>query len=222
MAAFQKIRTSTAANFVARWMADKYCNTPGTEVERRRAVFSRWACGTNGATCEDLYQEHYCPGTDSVCRITTDASVGRLGGMRKRTCRYSAPGGTGFTCWYVNPANAQGHTGSWQQPPLEGGGGISPLAFAFYVYWTPDGAQARPRSTWEARGGESERAAARPPSPGRGTCLSLPVYARGAMRGRRPRRGRGASPSPRRPWRCSCWWAVGGSPAPRPPPLGPP
>lgn len=41
----------------------------------------------------------------------------------------------------IDPANAQGHTGSWQQPPLDGGSGISPLASAFYDSWTPDGSR---------------------------------------------------------------------------------
>jgi len=139
LAAFQKINTKTAAEFVAGYMAGRYCNVSGSDVARRRNAFSPWnACGSNQATCENLYQEHYCAGPDNVCQITADSSVGRLGGMKQRTCYYgSLPPSerVNFTCWFTSPSLAEGHTGSWQQSPFDGNSSLSPLAFAFYNFW---------------------------------------------------------------------------------------
>jgi hypothetical protein len=139
LAAFQKINTKTAAQFVANVMARLYCNASGGEVARRQAAFRPWnGCGTNQTVCEDLYQEHYCAGTDTVCNITQDSTVGRLGGMRQRTCYYgSLPPRerVSFTCWFIDPTKAEGYTASWQQDPKDGNDRISPLAYAFYNFW---------------------------------------------------------------------------------------
>lgn len=141
MAAFQKVNTQKAANKVANHMASEYCGASGGPAERRREAFDDWvACGSNQSTCEDLYQEHYCSGNDNVCGITTVDGVGRLGGMRERTCywRIGPPPWPRFTCWFVDPDKAEGYTGSWQQAPKDGNS-ISPLSFAFYSYWPDDG-----------------------------------------------------------------------------------
>jgi hypothetical protein len=133
MTANQRINTSTAAQKAADTMASRYCNAGGKPAERRAFAWSPWfACGSS--TCENLYQEHYCSASDTVCNVTTNGNVTRQGGMLTRNCRYGAGPAT-FTCWYVNYTNAQGVTTSWQQAPLDGeSDGPSPLAFAFYVY----------------------------------------------------------------------------------------
>jgi hypothetical protein len=145
MPANQRINTLTAARKVAETMASRYCKSSGSPQNRREAAWAQWfACGSG--VCEDLYREHYCAFDDSVCNIDRTPGVGRLGGMQTRICRYHAGPAT-FTCWYVNPANAQGDTGFWQSDPKMGDrpNGLSPLAFAFYVYLRTD---TKPDKEW--------------------------------------------------------------------------
>lgn len=133
-----RINTQSASGYVAAEMASRYCSGSGSDANRRKAAFAPWlGCGTNGTTCESLYLEHYCAGNDAVCNITSDSTVSRNGGMITRTCRYNFSPNTTFTCHYVNPANAQGHTGSWTFAPTAGNwpSTPSPLTHPFYVYY---------------------------------------------------------------------------------------
>jgi hypothetical protein len=132
MAAFQAINTWSASGKVAETMKTLYCGASGTAKQRRAAAFQPWfACG--GGECEDLYQEHYCSGSDSVCNVPTDP-IPRWGGMRQRTCYVTRPS-EAFTCWFIDPDKAIGHVG-WRFEDTNGAGGYSPLSFALYDYWS--------------------------------------------------------------------------------------
>jgi hypothetical protein len=132
LAAYQMIRTSTAATKVANTMASRYCSASGTAAQRRAYAWALWrAC--NSGDCETIFQEHYCSSSDTVCHITRDTTVSRLGGMKSRTCQYAVPGAVEFTCWFIDPDKAEGYTG-WRSDP-DGTSTKSPLAFAFYSFW---------------------------------------------------------------------------------------
>lgn len=128
---WRAISSYYAAKLVAQRMASAYCSSSGSESQRRAAAWRPWRACANGA-CESIYQAIYEP--DRIV-VTADGSVGREGGMVARTCRYSGDLTT-FTCWFVNPAAAQGHKSSWQQAPLNGNytAGPSPLSYAFYTF----------------------------------------------------------------------------------------
>lgn len=133
-----RINTFTAAGYVAAEMASRYCGASGSDAQRRATAFQPWfGCGAGGSTCESLYSQHYCAGTDTVCNITQDSGVGRAGGMSTRTCRYNFDPNTTFLCYYINPSLAQGYTASWVGPPTAGNwpNPPSPLAHPFYAYY---------------------------------------------------------------------------------------
>jgi hypothetical protein len=136
MTAQQRINVPISSAVAATTMASRYCNAGGSDAQRRAVAWGLWfAC--NGGACENEYLEHYCVATDTLCNITNDATVTNNGGMSTRTCRYNFDPSVNFVCYYVNPANAQGHKGSWQQAPLIGGTNgaqPSPLTHAFYNY----------------------------------------------------------------------------------------
>lgn len=135
-----RISTWTSANIVAAEMVDAFCNTPGTNAQRRAAAWAPWfAC--SGGLCEQLFQEHYCPDLGRICDVTRDESVARYGGGSIRSCRYSGSN-TEFTCWYIKPAVADGSTGGWRFEPVAGAYNVSgspiwpsPLTHPFYAYW---------------------------------------------------------------------------------------
>jgi hypothetical protein len=133
IAAFQRMKTDTSSMRVANEMADAYCEASGSEAQRRALAWRPWvACGGGG--CEARYQEHYCPGTDTVCHVTRNTNVSRLGGVVFRNCRL--PAQQPFGCWYIKYQLAQGSKGGWQQQPHLGNypNPPSPLAFAFYNF----------------------------------------------------------------------------------------
>lgn len=123
------INTFTASALAADVMARRYCTAAGdpslTDAQRRAYAWLPWH-GCNTGACESIYNDLF----DGVRlrNLVRDATVGRLGGMEQRTCRLINEV-TSFTCWYVDPARAQGHT-AFRAP----GFGPSPITAPFYVY----------------------------------------------------------------------------------------
>lgn len=134
--AWQAIRVSDASAVVALEMKNGYCTAAGTGAQKRVKAWAKWAaCGAG--SCETIYQEIYNSTSDTLRNITTDSTVGRDGGMSARTCRYNFAPSIQWTCFYINPAVAQGAKSFWQQAPLVGGANgatPSPLAQPFYDY----------------------------------------------------------------------------------------
>ena len=129
---FGKFNTWDTARRVATTMSQRYCNSPTAY-----SVFGPWcACGSDGtcgapdrSRCETTFNRIYNPNGPPEHPIEFDYSVDSYGGSDVRTCRWV--GGTAtFTCVYVNPALAQGYTGSWIGNP----NGTIPLAKPFYVF----------------------------------------------------------------------------------------
>jgi hypothetical protein len=115
------INTDTAAHQAATTMAARWCNSSGTDAQRRQSVWSIWYGCTSGV-CETIYNAVFDP---TALKINVDPSVGRLGGAVAHTCR--TPDGT-FSCLYVDPSQAQGYRG-WLSPAF----GPSPVSAPFYV-----------------------------------------------------------------------------------------
>ena len=131
MSTAQEISTDTAATQAAKVLATAWCaaypSTTGTVDARhaaaRVAAWSPWhGCGTNGATCESIYQTIY---SATTLHVSSDASVGRLGGAVVRSC--SLNGGAPTSCTRVDPAKAQGDD-AFAAP----GFGPSPISAPFY------------------------------------------------------------------------------------------
>jgi hypothetical protein len=119
LTASQRIDSRFIANHTARTMADRWCATPTTAH-----VWAPWfAC--NGGACTSIYNEIYQGG--KLVNLDRATSVGRYGGMQARTCTNGTS--ATFTCWYIDPALAQGHTG-WAQP----GAGPAPITEGFYSF----------------------------------------------------------------------------------------
>ncbi|MCB1013717.1 MAG: VCBS repeat-containing protein, partial [Acidimicrobiales bacterium] len=91
----------------------------------RSYVWGPWF-GCGGGTCEAIYQRIYNGST--LVNVSRDFSIGRYGGMEERQCSIDGVPGT-FTCWYVDPARAQG-LASWAKPSW----GRSPVTKPFYVF----------------------------------------------------------------------------------------
>ena len=119
----QEISTDTAAAQVAQILADGWCSASGSDAARRADAWSPWhGCGSDGGTCEAIYQVIYSPTT---LNVTKDASVTRLGGSVVRSCQLnnSAP----MPCTFVDPGSAQGDD-AFTAP----GFGPSPISAPFY------------------------------------------------------------------------------------------
>jgi hypothetical protein len=126
--AAQSISTATqsASGFAAGEMARRYCNASGTGAQRRAAAWSPWnACRSGG--CETVFREIYNTSTKQLRNLVGTTQVGRYGGMETRLCSRGA--GPTFTCYFIDPARAQGFDG-WATP----GWGSSPVTEPFYVY----------------------------------------------------------------------------------------
>lgn len=148
MTANQRIATSTAAHKAASEMKTIFCNASGNNEQRRAMAWAQWFTCDDGS-CEDIYDEIYCVGSDRVCNITRNEGVRSWGGMGIRQCRYASDGVGGlFTCWYIDIVNAEGDTSYWKQEPKTGGSTISPLTFAFYVFEQTDPVPNRESRNW--------------------------------------------------------------------------
>lgn len=119
LTAAQRIDTAFIADHTAEYMVDSWCRSPSFET-----VWAPWfAC--NGGACTEVYNEIYKNG--KLVNVTRAGGVTNYGGMRKRTC--SNGGSATFTCWYVDPALAEGYRG-FAVP----GAGPAPITAPFYVY----------------------------------------------------------------------------------------
>ena len=122
----QEISTDTAAAQVAQVLASRWCADTAdaaNPVARRANAWNPWhGCGSNGATCESIYQTIY---STTTLHVTTDASVTRLGGAAVRSCQLN--GGASMPCTRVDPSLAQGDD-AFATP----GFGPSPISAPFY------------------------------------------------------------------------------------------
>ncbi|MCD9623391.1 hypothetical protein [Rhabdothermincola salaria] len=149
LTAADAIDSVKAAQQAATTIAFRYCNPPSSvadqDAARRAYAWGPWyGCSSwSGWDCEALYQDLY---ESEMLDVSVDDRVGRYGGMEQRTCDISGLG-TALTCWYVDPARAQGSTG-WRYGSYDPAkpGGVTPLPEPFYVvshngreyrYWLP-------------------------------------------------------------------------------------
>lgn len=135
MTASDAINTSISADQAASTIAHRWCNAPlsrrGSPDVRRMYAWGPWfGCTTTGSLCEIRYNEII---SGLFLNIGQDNSISRTGGMQQRTC--SIPGiGNNVTCFYVNPALAEGST-TWRQPTYDSSrqNSATPLPKPFYV-----------------------------------------------------------------------------------------
>lgn len=133
MTAADAIDATNAANQAASTIGYRWCNAPSdrraTPEARRMYAWGPWyGCTLTGTRCEERYREIV---SGFSLNIGQDGTVSRTGGMQQRLC--SIPGiGTNLTCFYVNPALAQGST-SWRGGTYSGPSSITPLPKPFYV-----------------------------------------------------------------------------------------
>ena len=139
----------SSARQAANTIAYRYCNPPSSiardDVSLRRYSWGPWyGCSTgSGWNCEGLYQQLY---ENEALDTAVDDRVSRFGGMEQRSCDVAGLG-AGLTCWYVDPARAQGSTG-WRSGTYNPSNpnSYTPLPKPFYVleangreyrYWLP-------------------------------------------------------------------------------------
>lgn len=122
-AAHQRIDQAFIIDHTTRLIAQRWC-----AGRRLDSVWSLWnACGAD--RCLAIYNDIYQGG--ELVNITADDLVGRFGGMQRRTCAFGQ--GAPFTCWFVDPARAQGYAG-FAQP----GFGPAPVPSPFYTFRVGD------------------------------------------------------------------------------------
>lgn len=104
----ERINIATAAPVVANHIVTKYKKNPSNTKQSRRAeAWAQWyACNNN--KCENIFNSIYNSTTDKVT-VTKDTSVSSTGGMITRSCNIIGSSAT-FSCYEINPANAQGYT----------------------------------------------------------------------------------------------------------------
>ena len=129
------IDSVTSANQAATTISYRWCNAPAnqqtTEAARRKYAWGPWFGCSSGtpSPCEAVYASL---AAGDKLNTAFDASVTRYGGMQQRTCNLDGVG-DGLTCWYVNPALAQGSKG-WTGGTYNGTStGVTPLPKPFYV-----------------------------------------------------------------------------------------
>ncbi|CAB4636714.1 MAG: hypothetical protein F2607_05445 [Actinobacteria bacterium] len=117
MTAADAINTSTAANQASLTIAYRWCNAwrsgkAATPQMQRQYAWGPWfGCSSvNISSCEDTFKQLVTQ--DGKLNTAFDAAVSRTGGMQKRTCNLRGIG-DGLTCFYINPALAEGSRG-WQ------------------------------------------------------------------------------------------------------------
>jgi len=127
------IDSVTAAQQAATTMSYRWCNAPsGQQVDaptRRKYAWGPWFSCTTGTTCESIFQSLVA---GDKLNTAFDPSTTRYGGMQQRTCNVEGLGER-LTCWYVNPALAEGSKG-WTAGTYNGtSSGVTPLPKPFYV-----------------------------------------------------------------------------------------
>jgi hypothetical protein len=141
------IDSVTSANQAAATISYRWCNAPvsqqTTEETRRKYAWGPWFGCSTGSTCESIYASLVA---GDKLDTAFDPTVTRYGGMQQRVCNLDGVG-DGLTCWYVDPALAQGSKG-WTGGTYNGTStGVTPLPKPFYVVeangreyrvWIPD------------------------------------------------------------------------------------
>ena len=133
LTAADAIDTVTAANAAASTIAYRWCNAPPSKSTspqvRRQYAWGPWY-GCSGTRCEDRFQQLV---TNGSLNTAQEMTVDRYGGMQQRSCNVVGLG-SGLTCWYVNPANAQGSRG-WTSGTYDPARSdfVTPLPRPFYV-----------------------------------------------------------------------------------------
>lgn len=135
MTAAEAIDATNAANQAAATIAYRWCNAPvakqATPQLRRQYAWGPWfGCSLSGTTaCEDTFNQLVT--SDGKLNTAFDGSVSRTGGMQRRTCNLRGISDS-VTCFYVNPALAEGSRG-WQGGTYDGSGNsVTPLPKPFY------------------------------------------------------------------------------------------
>ena len=135
MTAADAINATTAANQAAATIAYRWCNAPSSKKAtpqlRRMYAWGPWyGCTLGGTTkCEDTFNQLVT--SDGKLNTSFDPAVTRTGGMQQRVCNLRGLG-DGLTCFYINPALAEGSRG-WQGGTYDGSGSsITPLPKPFY------------------------------------------------------------------------------------------
>lgn len=131
LTAASAIDAVSSAQQAASTIAYRWCNAPSSKTvdapTRRQYAWGPWYACAVGTTCESIYNSLLVNGTLTASAV---AGVDRYGGMVQRSCDVAGLG-TGLTCWYVDPARAQGSNG-WTQWPYVAGSGSTPLTAPFY------------------------------------------------------------------------------------------
>ena len=136
LTAADAIDSVTAANTAVATIADRWCRagsawTASPELRREYAWKPWFGCGVGtNSNCETRFKRLVTEGNINTAQ---DLGIDRFGGMQRRTCDIVGIG-SGLTCWYVNPANAQGSTG-WRNLTYDPtrSNFVTPLPKPFYV-----------------------------------------------------------------------------------------
>lgn len=125
--------TFVSSGSAAQEMATLYCSCADPN-QCAGTVFSQWGCGSNGSTCEQIFEGLFNPNAPATPVIDEDYSTDSLGGIERRVCSIAGTSGT-FSCFYVDFVRAEGTTSSWTGNTAgDPNVGLSPLAEPFYVY----------------------------------------------------------------------------------------
>lgn len=119
LTAAQRIDSRFIADFTAEYMAGRWCANPSFST-----VWAPWF-GCSSGSCKTVYDEIYQSG--KLTNVARDLAVSALGGMEAHTCTDGTA--TTFTCWFVDPAEAEGYAG-FAIPSA----GPAPITAPFYVY----------------------------------------------------------------------------------------
>jgi len=134
MTAAEAIDATNAANQAAATITYRWCNAPAAKQVspqvRRQYAWGPWfGCSGSGTACEDTFNQLVT--SDGKLNTSFDGAVSRTGGMQQRTCNLRGIAES-VTCFYVNPALAEGSRG-WQGGVYDGtGNSVTPLPKPFY------------------------------------------------------------------------------------------
>ena len=135
LTAAEAINATSAANQASLTIAYRWCTAPASKLAspqlRRQYAWGPWyGCSFgNSTSCEDTFKQLVT--SDGKLNTSFDAAVSRTGGMQQRTCNLRGIG-DGLTCFYINPALAEGSRG-WQGGTYDGSGNsVTPLPKPFY------------------------------------------------------------------------------------------
>jgi hypothetical protein len=122
------ISTAGGGPQAAAAMASRYCAAGGTGAQRRAAAWAPWHACSSGA-CEAIFGEIYNGTNGQLRAISGTSTVSSRGGMVSRTCTRGGSTQVIPSCFYVDPAAAEGQ--DWWASPNTG---ASPITAPFYVF----------------------------------------------------------------------------------------